>query len=236
MQALPARSKDGAPTFARDRTRIKICGITRVPDAHAAAEAGADAIGLVFWPGTPRVVTIAQAQAIAATLPAYVSVVGLFVDPEPQAVRDALAAVPLDVLQFHGSEPAALCRSFGRRYVKAIPVKEDADLLESVSPYDDAAGLLFDAFREGDLPGGTGRAFDWGRLTTDVRARLSQPLILSGGLDADNVAGAIRAVRPWAVDVSSGVEERDASGVPRRGLKDPARIRAFVQGVRSADG
>jgi len=109
-------------------------------------------------------------------------------------------------------------------------------LLESVSPYDDAAGLLFDAFSEGDLPGGTGRMFDWGRLTADVRSRLPRPLILSGGLTADNVGRAIRDVTPWAVDVSSGVEELDANGVPRRGLKDPARIRAFVQGVRSADG
>ena len=218
------------------RTRIKICGITRVADAQAAVDAGADAIGLVFWQGTPRVVSPAQARAIVATLPAYVSVVGLFVDPQPQAVRDVLAAVPLDLLQFHGSEPAALCRAFGRRYVKAIPVKTGVDLLESVSPYDDAAGLLFDAYREGDLPGGTGRAFDWRRLASGVRARMSRPVILSGGLDADNVGRAIRDVGPWAVDVSSGVEERDANGAPRRGLKDPARIRAFVQGVRNADG
>ena len=218
------------------RTRIKICGITRVADARAAAEAGADAIGLIFWPGTPRVVSHAQARAIVAALPAYVSVVGLFVDPEPQAVRDTLAAVPLDLLQFHGAEPADFCRAFGRRYVKAIPVKDGVDLLESASPYDDAAGLLFDAFREGDLPGGTGRAFDWGRLTQDVRARLGRPLILSGGLDAANVARAIGETRPWAVDVSSGVEERDSNGAPRRGMKDAARIGAFVQGVRSADG
>jgi phosphoribosylanthranilate isomerase len=218
------------------RTRIKICGITRTADARAAADAGADAIGLIFWPGTPRVVDHAQAKAIVATLPPYVTVVGLFVDPEPQAVRGALAAVPLDLLQFHGNEPADLCRSFGRRYVKAIAVREGVDLLESMSPYDDAAGLLFDAFREGDLPGGTGRAFDWGRLTADVRARLPAPLILSGGLDARNIARAIEAVRPWGVDVSSGVEERASDGTPRRGLKDAARIRAFVQGVRSADG
>lgn len=218
------------------RTRIKICGITRVADAHAAANAGADAIGLVFWPGTPRFVTPAQARAIVAELPPYVSVVGLFVDPEPQAVRAALDAVPVDVLQFHGTEPAEFCRAFGRRYVKAIPVQDRVDLLESASAYDDAAALLFDAFREGDLPGGTGRAFDWGRLTADVRASLGRPLILSGGLDAGNVARAIADVRPWAVDVSSGVEERDSSGAPRRGLKDLARINAFVQGVRSADG
>jgi phosphoribosylanthranilate isomerase len=139
------------------------------------------------------------------------------------------------VLQFHGSEPPHLCRAFGRRYVKAISVKDDVDLLESVSPYDDAAGLLFDAFTEGDLPGGTGRAFDWGRLTASVRSRLSRPLILSGGLTAGNVGRAIQDVAPWGVDVSSGVEELDAHGKPRRGLKDPARIRAFVQGVRSAD-
>lgn len=218
------------------RTRIKICGITRAADGRAAADAGADAIGLIFWPGTPRVVTHAQANAIVAALPPFVCVVGLFVDPEPQAVRDTLAAVPLDLLQFHGSEPAELCRAFGRRYVKAIPVRDGIDLLEWLSPYDDAAGLLFDAFCDGDLPGGTGRVFDWGRLTSDVRARIPRPLILSGGLDGGNVARAIRDVNPWGVDVSSGVEERGADGAPRRGLKDAARIRAFVQGVRSADG
>jgi phosphoribosylanthranilate isomerase len=218
------------------RTRIKICGITRASDAQAAAAAGADAIGLVFWPGTPRVVSHAQARAIADALPPYVTVVGLFVDPEPQHVRATLAAVRLDLLQFHGTEPADFCRGFGCRYVKAIPVRDGVDLLESVSPYDDAAGLLFDAFREGDLPGGTGRAFDWGRLTPRVRGGLARPLILSGGLDADNVGRAIDEVKPWGVDVSSGVEERDDAGAPRRGLKDAARIRAFVQGVRSADG
>jgi len=218
------------------RTRIKICGITRIADAHAAVDAGVDAVGLVFWTGTPRVVGIDQARAIVATLPPYVTVVALFVDPEPAAVRSVLASVPIDVLQFHGGEPAALCRAFGRRYVKAIPVKDDVDLVESMSPYDDAAGLLFDAFSEGDLPGGTGRAFDWGRLTGVVRSRLTRPLILSGGLSAANVGRAIRDVAPWAVDVSSGVEELDADGAPRRGFKDAARIRAFVQGVRSADG
>jgi len=224
------------PVQSRPRTRIKICGITRIVDARAAVDAGADAIGLVFWPGTPRVVGIDQARAIVATLPPYITIVGLFVDPQPSAVRAVLDAVSIDVLQFHGSEPADLCRTFGRRYVKAISVRNDVDLLESVSPYDDAAGLLFDAFSEGDLPGGTGRMFDWGRLTADVRSRLPCPLILSGGLTAGNVGRAIRDVMPWAVDVSSGVEELDANGVPRRGLKDPARIRAFVQGVRSADG
>jgi phosphoribosylanthranilate isomerase len=216
-------------------TRIKICGITRVDDARAAADAGVDAIGLVFWPGTPRAVTHERARAIVAALPPFVTVVALFVDPQPEDVRAALDAVPIDVLQFHGRESAALCRAFGRRYVKAIPVKDDLDLLESASPYGDAAGVLFDAFREGDLPGGTGRAFDWARLSAAVRARIGVPLILSGGLDPGNVARAVREVKPWGVDVSSGVEERDAQGAPRRGLKDAARIRAFVQGVRSAN-
>ena len=141
---------------AHRRTRIKICGITRVDDARAAADAGADAIGLIFWSGTPRVVTHAQAKAIVGALPACVGVVGLFVDPQPQAVREALAAVPLDLLQFHGRESATFCRSFGRRYTKAIAVRDGVDLLESVSPYDDAAGLLFDAFRENDMPGAEG--------------------------------------------------------------------------------
>ena len=217
------------------RTRIKICGITRADDARAAVDAGADAIGLVFWRGTPRAITPQRARAIAGTIPPYVAIVGLFVDPEPADVRAVLANVPLDLLQFHGSEPATLCRSFARRYVKAVRVKVDLDLLESVSSYGDAAGLLFDAYREGDLPGGTGHAFDWTQLAS-VRDKLSRPLILSGGLDADNVGRAIRDVQPFAVDVSSGVEERDAAGVPRRGLKDAARIRAFVEGVRSADG
>ncbi len=217
------------------RTRVKICGITRAQDARAAVDAGADAIGLNFWRGTPRVVTPAHALALVADVPAYVAIVGLFVDPEPADVRAVLAQVPLDLLQFHGNEPAAFCRSFARRYVKAVRVRDGLDLLESVSSYGDAAGLLFDAYREGDLPGGTGHAFDWTRLAS-VRDRLPRPLILSGGLDAANVGQAIRDVHPFAVDVSSGVEERDAAGVPRRGLKDAARIHAFVEGVRSADG
>ena len=217
-------------------TRIKICGITRVEDARACAEAGVDAIGLVFWPGTPRVVSPDAAREIVAMVPPYLTVVGLFVDPEPSTVRAVLDAVPIDVLQFHGAEPPELCRAFGRRYVKAIAVKRDVDLLESVSLYGDAAGVLFDAFREGDLPGGTGHAFDWNRLSAAVRARIHLPVILSGGLSAGNVAQAIRDVEPWGVDVSSGVEARDAQGKPRRGIKDAARIRAFVQGVRSADG
>jgi phosphoribosylanthranilate isomerase len=217
------------------RTRVKICGITRVEDGLAAARAGADAIGLNFWPGTPRRVAFDRAREIVEALPPFVTRVGLFVDPSEAEVRAALNAVPLDALQFHGSEPAALCRAFALPYLKAIPVRAGVDLLECVSQFDDAAGLLFDAWTVGDLPGGTGQGFDWSLITAELRAHARPPLVLSGGLDPDNVAHAIRVVRPYAVDVSSGVEERGADGKPRRGYKDAARIAAFMQGVRSAD-
>ena len=221
--------------MTRPRTRIKVCGITRVADGLAASAAGADAIGLVFWGGTPRVVDVGRAREIAAALPPFVTKVALFVDAEPSDVRAVLAAVPIDTLQFHGAEPPGLCRAFGRPYLKAVHVKDGVDLLECGARYADAAGLLFDTFRPGDLPGGTGHAFDWSRLTPAVLAHLPAPVILSGGLDATNVGEAIRAVRPWAVDVSSGVEERGPDGSVRKGIKDAARIAAFVEGVRNAD-
>ena len=217
------------------QTRIKICGITRVDDGVAAAHAGADAIGLVFWAGTPRVVAVERARAIVAALPPFVSVVGLFVDPAADHVRATLAAVPLDLLQFHGSEPPEFCRGFGRRYLKALPVASGAkaaDLIECTQRYGDAAGLLFDAPPAEGLPGGTGRTFDWSTLPKG----LPQPVVLSGGLSVVNVAEAIRRVRPSAVDVSSGVEARDAAGQPIKGVKDPARIAAFIEEVRNADG
>jgi phosphoribosylanthranilate isomerase len=217
------------------RTRVKICGITRVGDGLAAARAGADAIGLVFWGGTPRVVAVGRAREIADALPPFVTKVGLFVDPAPADVRAVMDAVALDVLQFHGTEAPDLCRAFGRPYLKAIHMKDGVDLVEYAALYEDAAGLLFDSFWPGDLPGGTGRAFDWSRLSPAVQAKLPAPVILSGGLDPDNVVAAIRAVRPWAVDVSSGVEERGPDGKPRRGIKDAARIAAFIEGVRNAD-
>lgn len=217
------------------QTRIKICGITRVDDGLAAAHAGADAIGLVFWAGTPRVVAVERARAIIAALPPFVSVVGLFVDPAADHVRATLAAVPLDMLQFHGSEPPEFCRGFGRRYLKALPVASGAkaaDLIECAQRYGDAAGLLFDAPPAEGLPGGTGRTFDWSTLPKG----LPQPVVLSGGLSVVNVAEAIRRVRPSAVDVSSGVEALDAAGLPSKGVKDPARIAAFIEEVRNADG
>ena len=220
----------------RMRTRIKICGITRVADALAAAEAGADAIGLNFWFGTPRRVEIPRARQIADALPPFVTKVALFVDPSPSDVRAVLDALPIDVLQFHGDEPRSLCSAFARPYLKAVQVKDGVDLLEYASRYGDASGLLFDTFRAGAMPGGTGHTFDWSRLSPAVRAGLRAPLVLSGGLDPANVGDAIRAVRPWAVDVSSGVEDRGPDGAPRKGIKDAARIAAFVNGVRDADG
>ena len=214
------------------RTRVKICGITRVDDGLAAARAGADAIGLNFWRGTPRAVDVGQARAIVAAMPPFVTIVGLFVDPDPDEVRGVLAAVPIDVLQFHGAEAPALCRAFGRRYLKALAVAEGVDLLNSAVAYGDAAGILLDAPPADGLPGGTGRRFDW----SQVPAGLPRPLVLSGGLDPGNVAEAIRRVRPWAVDVSSGVEVRGADGKAVKGIKDPARIAAFIEEARHADG
>jgi phosphoribosylanthranilate isomerase len=216
------------------RTRVKICGITRIEDGVAAARAGADAIGFVFWPGSPRAVTVERARIIAAALPPFVTIVGLFVDPVPDHVRATLSAVPLDLLQFHGAELPALCRTFGRPYVKAVPVgvnAERADLLEYAARYPDACGLLFDAPPSAGLPGGTGRTFDWDALPL----ALPRPLVLSGGLTAANVGAAIRRLRPWAVDVSSGVEASGPDGKPVRGNKDPARIAAFIEEVRHAD-
>jgi len=213
------------------RTRVKICGITRVEDGLAAARAGADAIGLVFWRGTPRAVEVAQARAIIAALPPFVTTVGLFVDPDPEDVRRMLAEVAIDLLQFHGTEPPGLCRSFKRPYLKALAVLEQGDLLESAAIYGDAAGILLDAPPADGLPGGTGRRFDWSR----VPPQLPRPLVLSGGLDAGNVAEAIRRVRPWAVDVSTGVEVRGTDGRPVKGIKDPARIAAFIEEARHAD-
>jgi phosphoribosylanthranilate isomerase len=217
------------------RTRVKVCGITRIADALAASNAGADAIGLNFWSGTPRFVEVGRAREIADALPAFVTKVALFVDPEASHVRAILDALPVDVLQFHGSEDPDLCRSFARPYLKAVHMKAGVDLLEYAALYEDAAGLVFDSYSPGDLPGGTGRAFDWSRLSADVRARLPAPVILSGGLDPSNVEAAIREVRPWAVDVSSGVEELASDGKVRRGLKDASRIEAFMNGVRHAD-
>lgn len=204
-------------------TRIKICGITRVEDALAAARAGADAIGLVFYAPSPRNVDVAAAAAIVAALPPFVTAVGLFVDPDHGEVERALRSLRLDLLQFHGDETPQFCERFGLPYIKAIRVRPETDLLEYARRFERARGLLLDAYVSG-MHGGTGERFDWSLIPADV----GLPVVLSGGLAPENVADAIRQVRPWAVDVSSGVEAA-------KGIKDPDRIREFMSGVRDAD-
>ncbi len=205
------------------RTRVKICGITRGEDVRAAAEGGADALGLVFYEHSPRAVGIAQAVELCRALPPFVTVTGLFVNAGEARVREVLAAVPLDLLQFHGSETAGECEGFGRPYIKAIAMREGVDPLAVMQEHPEAAGFLFDAWQP-DIHGGGGVVFDWGRLPK----RAPRPVILAGGLTPDNVAEAIRRVRPWAVDVSSGVEAS-------KGIKSAARIAAFMRGVERGD-
>ncbi len=204
-------------------TRVKICGITRVEDAQAVARSGADAIGLVFYAGSPRHVSARQGAQVAAATPPFVTLVGLFVNPSEDEVRDVMRQLPLDVLQFHGEEEPEFCSRFNRPYLKAIRVKPGVDLLQCASRYSSAQGLLLDAYVEG-THGGTGASFDWTLIPHD----LPLPLILSGGLHAGNVAGAIRQVHPYAVDVSSGVEAA-------KGIKDAAKIADFINEVNRID-
>lgn len=204
-------------------TRVKICGITRSEDALAAAHAGADAIGLVFAPASPRRVSAAQAAAIVAALPPFVTSVALFVDPLAEQVRAVLEALRPDLLQFHGDEPPDFCAAFGLPYIKAVRVRPETDLLQYAARYAGARGLLLDAYHP-DRHGGTGRRFDWDLIPAD----LPRPIVLAGGLDPDNVAAAVRQVRPWAVDVSSGVESA-------KGIKDAGRVARFMREVRNAD-
>lgn len=204
------------------RTRVKICGITRLEDARAAVAAGADAIGFVFAPTSPRAVSIEQARAIAAAVPPFVTTVGLFVDAAPEAIRAVLTRVPLALIQFHGSEAPDQCGLYGRAYIKAIRMHDAVDVSIEEKRYADAAGLLLDAFVP-DRAGGSGRVFDWSR----VPGHRVKPIVLAGGLTPENVGEAIRRVRPDAVDVSSGVEAA-------HGIKDHARIAAFMRAVREA--
>jgi len=204
------------------RTRIKICGITREEDLASAVLAGADALGFVFYPPSPRNLSMERAAELARRVPPFVTLVGLFVNADPVLVRGVLANVPLQLLQFHGEEDAAYCSQFGRPYIKAARVVPGFDLLEYAGAFPEARGLLLDAYSEGY--GGGGKTFDWDLIPR----HMPLPLILSGGLNAGNVAAAVRAVRPWAVDVSSGVE----SG---RGVKDAQKIAEFIAGVRSTD-
>ncbi len=205
------------------RTRIKICGLTRPEDVRAAVAAGADAVGLVFYPPSPRALSFDRAAELVALLPPFVTAVGLFVNPAPSFVAEACARVPLQLLQFHGDETDAECARHGLPWIKAARMRPGVDLVEFAASHPGARGILLDAFVEGY--GGGGKVFDWSLIP----AGLDRPIILSGGLDAANVADAVRHVRPWAVDVSSGVEAA-------KGIKDAAKIAAFVAGVRNADG
>ena len=201
------------------KTRIKVCGITSVEDALAAVDAGADAIGLVFYDKSPRCVSIGQARDIAACIPPFVSVVGLFVDADDEFMQAVLEQVPLTLLQFHGNESDRWCQRWNRQYIKALRVRPEMPVKQAVAQYPGASGVLLDAYRKG-VPGGTGESFDW-RLIPDS---LEKPVILAGGLDATNVAEAIKRVSPFAVDVSSGVELEP-------GVKNHDAIRAFARAV-----
>ena len=205
------------------RTRIKICGIREPEHARLAAREGADAIGLVFHPQSPRFLDLDQAVRVADALPPFVQAVGLFVNAAESEVRRVLERVPLDLLQFHGDESPEECARYGRPYLRAVRMEEGVDLVEYAHRFSRAKALLLDAHVPGE-PGGTGRGFDWGRIPRD----LPIPFVLSGGLDPGNVGRAIRETRPWAVDVSSGVEGQ-------RGVKDPARIAAFIRSVQRED-
>jgi phosphoribosylanthranilate isomerase len=204
------------------RTRVKICGITRTGDARAAAEAGADAIGLVFYPPSPRYLSVERAVEIRDALPPFVQTVALFVNPDGAQIAQVIGRVHPAMLQFHGDETPQFCAQFGLPYIKACRIQPGVDVLDYLQPFAAAAAWLVDSF----VPeyGGVGESFDWS-LVPKERGR---PLILSGGLGAGNVARAIRAVRPWGVDVSSGVEAA-------KGIKDAAKMAAFVSEVRDAD-
>lgn len=199
--------------------RSKICGITRIEDALAAVEAGADAIGLVFYAKSPRAVSVQHARAIIAALPPFISTVGLFVNASRCELNETLDAVPLDMLQFHGDETPEQCEGYHRPFIKALRVQAGDDIAASCQLYAGASGILLDAYVAG-VPGGTGETFDWALIPNG----LSKPIILAGGLTSANVAQAITQVRPYAVDVSGGVESS-------KGIKDHNKIRAFMSAV-----
>jgi phosphoribosylanthranilate isomerase len=202
--------------------RVKICGITRLQDLHDACDSGADALGFVFYEKSPRHVTITAAAELVCALPPFVQSVGLFVNAAPAFIESVLQTVPLDLLQFHGEETPAECARFDRPYIKAIRVNQDTDLLKCAADFEAARGLLLDAYVPG-VPGGTGERFDW-RL---IPANLPQAVVLSGGLTPENVAAAVEQVRPWAVDVSSGVEMA-------KGIKDAHKIAQFIAKAKEA--
>jgi phosphoribosylanthranilate isomerase len=205
------------------RTRVKICGLTRDSDVRSAAEIGADAVGLVFYDPSPRSVEIDQARRLLDLLPPFVTAVGLFVNADPEYVRAVMASVPIDLIQFHGDEPASYCSGFGRPWIKAIRMRPGIDLIAAERTYAGARGLLLDTYDPG-AAGGTGRSLDWGLIPRQLGSRV----VLAGGLTPGNVAEAIRRVRPWCVDVSGGVESA-------KGIKDQAAMAAFMLEVRHGD-
>ena len=204
----------------RSLTRVKFCGITRPGDGIEAARLGADAIGLVFYPPSPRAVGVEQARAIRETLPPFVTVVGLFVNAEPHDVREVIDAVSIDLLQFHGEESPLDCELYGKPYIKAVSMRPGIDVTEHVRRYDSASALLLDT-HHADLWGGTGQPFEW----TQIPKGLRKPIVLAGGLTPENVASAIQKIRPFAVDVSGGVESA-------KGIKDARKMSAFIRGVQ----
>ena len=202
-------------------TRVKICGITNTEDALAAVDAGADAGGFVFFEPSPRNVSVDTAKTILANLPPFVTSVGLFVNADDRFLGGVLDALPLDLLQFHGDESEHRCRRWNKPYIKAVRMKDGVDLVAQCHTYHSSRGILLDTYMSG-TPGGTGQVFDWEKVPRD----LDKPIVLAGGLDPSNVAAAIRQVKPWAVDVSGGVESS-------KGKKDHALIKAFITGVHS---
>ena len=202
-------------------TRVKICGITNLEDALAAAAAGADALGFVFYGPSPRNIEVDQAKTILSKLPPFITTVGLFVNADASFLQSVLKLLPLDLLQFHGDESEAECKRWGKPYIKAIRMQEGLDLVELCRTYESSRGILLDTFVAGQ-PGGTGQVFDWANIPPDLR----KPIVLAGGLDPSNVANAVKQVNPWAVDVSGGVEAA-------KGKKDHALIKAFITGVHS---
>ncbi|MET0106102.1 MAG: phosphoribosylanthranilate isomerase [Sedimenticola sp.] len=205
------------------RCRAKICGITRPEDALEAVRQGADAIGLVFYPPSPRAVSAEQAAGIVAVLPPFVTVVGLFVNATEEEINEVLGSVRIDLLQFHGDESRAQCNRHGKPYIKAIRMREGVDLQQQKTAYPDAAGLLLDTYQKG-VPGGTGERFNWELIPDD----LAGSIVLAGGLTPENVEQAINSVRPYAVDVSGGVEQD-------KGIKDSEKVAAFMRGVKRAN-
>ncbi len=200
-------------------TRVKICGLTRTEDVESAVAAGADALGFVFYEPSPRAVSIADAQTLIRSVPAFVSVVGLFVNPTEQEVREVLSRLPLDLLQFHGDESPEFCSQFQRRWIKAIRVQNREQVIQAFARYHEAAGLLVDAW-DPERYGGTGKSFNWDLIPSEKPL----PLILAGGLSSDNVFRAVEQVQPWAVDVSGGVERS-------KGIKDIQKISDFIKEV-----